>query len=99
MGDARKAARERVQARTAARKAAGLIPDYSLPRPATSPRGDCAHRGEEPVRSVECENCRGKVQLKVFPCAVHGECTAQTRADGVAGCCRGCGDHSAGNDA
>ncbi len=36
----------------------------------------CRHRGKM-VRSEVCPSCRLGVRLKVFSCAVHGECTLQ----------------------
>lgn len=53
----------------------------------------CPHRGADPVRLVECKTCGGRVQLKVYPCEVHGECTIGQRDRGVAGCCKGCPDN------
>ena len=50
------------------------------------PPSPCVHLGEE-VRRVGCGSCRGKVELKVFRCAVHGECTLGKRAPEVKGCC------------
>lgn len=58
-------------------------------------RGPCVHLGDE-VRRVECSTCSGRIQLKVFTCAVHGECTNAKRGDGVAGCCVGCADYRRG---
>jgi hypothetical protein len=34
----------------------------------------CAHRGEV-VRYEACRSCCGKVEIKVFGCALFGECT------------------------
>jgi hypothetical protein len=54
---------------------------------------DCIHRGKE-VRRVECATCAGgKTKIKVFSCAIHGEC-ALARVDGVRGC-SGCRDRQA----
>ena len=50
--------------------------------------GDCLHRGDE-TRLVGCESCGGNVQIKVFACAVRGECTAAQSLDGLA-CCATC---------
>src|SRR5580704_6585438 len=41
-------------------------------------RTTCRHRGDE-VRLVECPSCAGLVQLKVFACGRHGECTVGKR--------------------
>lgn len=54
--------------------------------------GACRHLGEE-RGLVLCPTCAGKVELKVFACAVHGECTALKRVDGVKGCCQGCQEY------
>src|SRR5262245_19524425 len=55
----------------------------------------CVHLGDV-VSRVECGKCpRGKVQLKVFTCSIYGTCTLGTRAEGVAGCCRGCSNYQA----
>ena len=57
-------------------------------------RGPCAHLGEE-VRREQCQSCCGKVLLKIYACAVHGECTPQMPLAGVA-CCGGCTDYARG---
>jgi hypothetical protein len=57
---------------------------------ATVPKEQCVHRGKEPIRSEECGGCRGKTQLKVFPCAVFGECTIAKPHAKARGCCKGC---------
>lgn len=38
------------------------------------------------MRRQECPSCNGNVQIKVFGCAVHGECTIGKPLEGVA-CC------------
>ncbi|HEY1065193.1 MAG TPA: hypothetical protein VGE52_03760 [Pirellulales bacterium] len=53
----------------------------------------CRHRGEESRREV-CSTCRGRVEVKVFHCQVHGECTLGTAARGVLSCAN-CGDYVA----
>lgn len=40
------------------------------------PRGPCIHRGGE-LRQQESATCRGNVRVKVFACALHGECTLE----------------------
>jgi hypothetical protein len=51
----------------------------------------CVHKGEE-RRLVECPTCcGGKTKVKVFGCAVHGECSLGAVA-GVRGC-QSCGDY------
>lgn len=51
--------------------------------------GQCRHLGAEVRRSL-CQTCSGRIELKVFACAVHGECTVAKRTDDVKGCCAGC---------
>lgn len=36
----------------------------------------CAYLGNE-LERVECPSCCGNVLVKVFACAIHGDCTAQ----------------------
>jgi hypothetical protein len=50
----------------------------------------CVHRGRE-ARQVGCETCGGNVRVKVFACAVHGECSIE-KPVGVQ-VCRSCVDH------
>ena len=52
----------------------------------------CRHVGEQ-LRTQECPTCSGRVRVKVFTCAVHGECTVAKRIDNVA-LCDGCIDHA-----
>ena len=40
----------------------------------------CVHRGEA-VRTVECESCGGNWSLKLFACALYGECSLSAKAD------------------
>ena len=54
--------------------------------------GPCAHLLADTGELVECPSCSGKVQLKVFGCAVHGKCTRGRRAGALA-CCQGCADY------
>lgn len=51
-------------------------------------RGPCAHLGAE-ARRVGCDTCQGNVQVKLFACAVLGECTLAKAIDGLA-CCVTC---------
>lgn len=46
---------------------------------------DCPHRGEE-LRLASCPGCKGAVQVKVFKCSVHGECTIAKEVNGVHVC-------------
>lgn len=50
--------------------------------------GNCRHLGNQ-VRLSTCESCGGHVQIKVFACAVFGECTAAKLIGNVA-CCATC---------
>lgn len=45
----------------------------------------CQHRSEE-FRLEPCTSCRGNVQVKVFKCDLHGECTVAKEVDGVHVC-------------
>lgn len=60
--------------------------------PAEGGRAVCVHLGEPTGGRVACPSCRGRVQLKLFACAVHGSCTPLKKAPGVA-CCVGCSDY------
>jgi hypothetical protein len=51
---------------------------------------NCVHRGAE-TRRIECKSCKGTVKLKVFACAVHGECMMNRSTKGVKQCA-GCAD-------
>jgi hypothetical protein len=53
-------------------------------------RGNCVHRGAD-VRTVKCPTCRGEVQIKVFACALHQECTLAKAVHEIA-CCQTCQD-------
>ena len=55
--------------------------------------GRCIHRGDK-IRNQVCTSCPAKPRIKVFACAVHGECTIGKRLDGLA-CCAGCLDRAA----
>jgi hypothetical protein len=60
---------------------------------AVAARGPCVHLGEE-VRRDPCPTCSGHVRVKVFSCAVHGECQAAAKLAGVKAC-QGCGEWQA----
>lgn len=53
-----------------------------------APPRQCASLGPE-LRREQCPSCSGHVQIKVFACATHGECTIGQPIDGLA-CCSGC---------
>lgn len=38
--------------------------------------GNCRHLGDT-VRLELCPTCGGKVQIKIFACALHGECSLE----------------------
>jgi len=60
----------------------------SKPRRETLP---CIHLGKEPLRTQQCPTCRGNVSVKVFPCAVFGECVVSSKKlPDVAGACGTC---------
>lgn len=48
----------------------------------------CRHLGPE-LRRVGCETCGGNVQVKIFACAVFGECALAKKIDSLA-CCATC---------
>lgn len=58
----------------------------------------CLHLGKETGAVEECAACAKKtgarVRLKLFRCAVHGDCTLATQIAGHA-CCAGCPDRAA----
>lgn len=51
----------------------------------------CIYRGAETGRQ-KCTSCRGTVQLKVFACAKHGNCTIEKHVRDTA-CCATCTDY------
>jgi predicted GH43/DUF377 family glycosyl hydrolase len=53
--------------------------------------GDCAHRGGPTGQTAPCRTCGGRVELKLYACAVHGTCTLGRKVEGH-GCCQGCPD-------
>jgi hypothetical protein len=53
---------------------------------------DCTHLGVATGARVACPTCAGRVELRLFHCAVYGECTTGKAAPGVA-CCQGCPDY------
>lgn len=48
----------------------------------------CKHLGEF-KRKQECLTCQGNVQVKVFSCAIHGECTLGKVLPGIKCCSLG----------
>ncbi len=49
----------------------------------------CKFFGKPTGKTAVCPSCRGKVELKLFECQIHGACTPGKSAPGVA-CCKGC---------
>lgn len=45
----------------------------------------CIHRGEV-LRLQECESCSGKRKLKIYSCALHGECYLGAKLPDVRRC-------------
>lgn len=69
----------------------GEGPGQTSPRPSTfTHRPACVQR-REVVRREACSTCAGRVELFVWSCAVHGECTVLKAVPGLA-CCATCGD-------
>ena len=50
---------------------------------------DCIHRDLTSHRRETCPTCKGTVQVKIFACAVFGECTIQKKIGEIA-TCAGC---------
>lgn len=78
-----------IRERTAQRKLAGLIPVYPHPAPGVLPTTKCISLGKETGKTVPCQTCAGKVELKTFACSEFGTCTPTRPVEGVA-CCVGC---------
>ncbi len=73
---------QRIIARTAERKAKGLIPDYSrhkkpaAPKPLHRTSLPCVNLGSPTGESRPCQACGGKtVAVPLHDCAVYGLCT------------------------
>lgn len=75
----------------AAREPGAAPGDSAGPRPAPRVPFPCPHRSEAPTGAQGCHSCRGRVELKVFDCAVHGTCLIETAVAGR-GCCKTCPD-------
>ncbi len=71
------------------RERARRQPAAMLPSP---PKAACVSLGKPTGEVRICESCKGKVELKVYGCSIHGVCTIGKKVDGVA-CCKGCGDY------
>lgn len=72
-------------------EAAGQLPDCDCAP--TRPSRFCVHFVAEELRRAPCHKCLGHVDLKVYVCNVHGECTLARSVNGVA-CCRTCPDYA-----
>jgi len=48
-------------------------------------RRECVHRGDQ-IGEQLCESCSGTVRVKVFSCALHGECARSERLEHVKSC-------------
>lgn len=68
-----------------------VLPIHRLCEPVRSSQF-CGRLGEL-MRSEECGDCTSKPKIKVFACALHGECTLGKPLDGLA-CCATCADYS-----
>lgn len=70
-------------------------PDFHNPyvqKPPMQQKKWCSHLGQPTGAKELCNTCTGRVELKVFACAVHGTCTVARRVPGQA-CCNGCKDY------
>lgn len=52
----------------------------------------CMHIGGDTGERFKCTTCRGRVELKLLGCGIHGHCTAEKVIPGVQ-CCRLCPDY------
>lgn len=55
----------------------------------------CVHLGKETGEKRTCSSCKGNVEIKLFSCGAHGECTIGRKLEGVA-CCVGCPQRRSG---
>lgn len=55
--------------------------------------GPCVHLGNQ-LRTEQCPTCSGSVKVKVFACALHGECELANKLPDVKRC-GSCGDFQA----
>ena len=55
--------------------------------------GVCIHRGEQ-VSTIGCRTCSGTVDVPVFSCRLHEECTLKANNEDVRACST-CGDFTA----
>ena len=86
----------RLIARTERRKAAGIDQTHAgkVPRETLPRSSRCAHLGAPTGETVPCVTCSGRVELKLFACAVYGSCVPAANRPGVKSCA-GCGEYRA----
>jgi hypothetical protein len=68
--------------------------DYSALPVQQAARGRCKYLGEPTGAELPCPPCGGGVRIKVFGCALHGQCTV-AKAQPQHACCAQCNDHRA----
>jgi hypothetical protein len=61
---------------------------------ATATRGTCTHLGAATGETQECRTCAGSVRIKLFECALHGQCTLYKPLCQIH-CCQTCPDYAA----
>jgi hypothetical protein len=69
-----------------------LYCNFCESKSAVATKALCSHFGAE-TRQQVCDSCRGKQRIKVFACAVHGECSLGKQLEGVA-YCKGCKEYA-----
>lgn len=57
----------------------------ALSRPSLDQLLPCIHRGPA-LRQEQCATCEGNVGIKIFACAIHGECQFEEKIAGVKSC-------------
>lgn len=73
-----------------------IVPRYSEQPPLVmcavgqEPYRDCIHLSREVVDIRACESCCGHVRVKLFKCAIHGQCTTHAEISGVKCCLTTC---------
>ena len=63
----------------------GLAPEQTSPNRTRLNRSDCRHRGTE-LRHEDCARCPGHVRVKVFACAIRGECAPGIAIGSIVSC-------------
>jgi hypothetical protein len=59
-------------------------PEAATRRPRDQPLA-CIQRGPE-LRQAPCESCGSDVRIKIFACAIHGECQLDDKRPGIPSC-------------